>query len=396
MKTRVACIGVVTLFLTVAIGHSAIHYVHPDSTLNNIQAGLNICGPHDTVLVAPGTYQENISWPFTQGIDLISEYGPDSTIIQGHGDSVVIDIFCCVGFRNTVISGFTIENGATSWSGGGIRTFKSDVVIHNNHIVDNSAQWRGAGLYLELSSVEVTENLIEQNTALIGAGLYVTGYGVIIQDNIIRYNTADSLGGGIHASYESITVRDNLVTQNTAQYGGGLYFDAPSYWTTSLVVSNTITGNNASVLGGGIYCKEIGQSQLNIMLNNISDNHHYGLYNDDTVSITAQYNWWGSTSGPYHPVTNPAGTGDSVSDNVDFIPWSQGPIGIEEKPTVEPIDDFTRLPATIISGRLELPNAKKYRIIDIAGREIDTRDISPGIYFVEIDGIVVQKVIKIK
>jgi len=396
MKKHAVCIGVVTLCLPLMFGHSAVHYVHPDSALNNIQAGLDLCSPHDTVLVAPGTYQENISWPFTEGIDLISEYGSDSTTIQGHGDSVVIDIFCCLGFRNTIISGFTIENGATNWSGGGIRTFKSDVVIRDNRIAGNSAQWRGAGLYLELSSVEVTGNVIEQNTALIGAGLYVTGYGVVIHDNIIRNNTADSLGGGIHASYENITVRDNLITQNTAQYGGGIFFDAPSYWTTSLIATNTISGNSASVLGGGIYCKAIGLSQLNIMINNICDNHHYGLYNDDTVLITAEYNWWGDASGPYHPTLNPAGTGDSISDYVDFLPWSQNPVGIDDGPTEKPLEEGNNLRATIISGKLELPHDKKYRIIDITGREIDAGRLSPGIYFIEIDGRVVKKVIKIR
>ena len=251
-------------------------------------------------------------------------------------------------------------------------------------------------MYLELSSVEVTGNIIEQNNALIGAGLYITGYGVIIQDNIIRYNIADSLGGGIHASYENITLRDNLITQNTAQYGGGLFFDAPSYWTTSLVVSNTISSNHASVLGGGIYCKEIGSSHLHIMLNNIFNNHLYGLYNEDTVSINAEHNWWGHASGPYHPVMNPAGNGDSVSDFVDFIPWSQSPIGIEEQPIAEPVDDFIKLPATIISGQLELPRDKKCRVIDITGRETAPGRISPGVYFIEVDGIVVRKVIKIK
>ena len=78
MRKYPICSAILILILALHLGHSAVHYVHPDSVLNGIQAGLDLCSPHDTVLVAPGTYQENISWPFTQGIDLISEYGPDS------------------------------------------------------------------------------------------------------------------------------------------------------------------------------------------------------------------------------------------------------------------------------------------------------------------------------
>ena len=33
-------------------------------------------------------------------------------------------------------------------------------------------------------------------------------------------------------------------------------------------------------------------------------------------------NWWGDNSGPYHPGTNPSGTGDKVSDNVLYHPWT--------------------------------------------------------------------------
>jgi hypothetical protein len=381
---------------TIAVGHATVHYVHPDSSLNSIQSALDMCAPHDTVLVATGTYYENISWPSTEGIDLISEYGPDSTTIYGNGDSTVIDIFCCLGFRTTIISGFTIQNGATTWSGGGIRTFKSDVVIQNNRIAHNAAPWRGAGMYLELSSVEITGNVIEQNASLIGAGICATGYGSIIRDNTIRDNTADSLGGGIHASQENITIRDNLVTQNTAQYGGGIFLGTPSWWATCLIVSNTISNNIADILGGGIYCKDVGSTQLSFLLNNIEGNQNYGLYNEDTVAVDAENSWWGDPSGPYHPASNPGGLGDTVSDYVDFVPWAQNPVGIEEEPAVKPAIKGETLHATILSGPLRLPPDTRYQVLDIAGRVTSPGQMKPGIYFIAVDSKIIKKIIKIK
>jgi hypothetical protein len=32
-------------------------------------------------------------------------------------------------------------------------------------------------------------------------------------------------------------------------------------------------------------------------------------------------NWWGSSTGPYNPTTNPSGLGDSVSNHVDYDPY---------------------------------------------------------------------------
>lgn len=51
---------------------------------------------------------------------------------------------------------------------------------------------------------------------------------------------------------------------------------------------------------------------------------------------------------------------------------------------------------TIFRGPLQLPAGKKCRVFDIAGRVVEPSNIKPGIYFVEIDDKIVQKVIKIR
>lgn len=51
---------------------------------------------------------------------------------------------------------------------------------------------------------------------------------------------------------------------------------------------------------------------------------------------------------------------------------------------------------TIISGAFYVPSGCAFRIFDISGRQIHTLDPVPGIYFVEIEGKVTQKIIKIK
>ena len=110
MKKNVILTGVILSLLilfSTAYAERTIWYVHPDSALNTIQAGLDSCATNDIVLVAPGTYYENIIWPSTQGIHLLSELGPDTTIIDGDSSGSVIALFSGTD-TTTVISGFTI------------------------------------------------------------------------------------------------------------------------------------------------------------------------------------------------------------------------------------------------------------------------------------------------
>jgi len=68
--------------------------------------------------------------------------------------------------------------------------------------------------------------------------------------------------------------------------------------------------------------------------------------------------------------------------------------GVEEEKFI-PIEE-TNFGATIISGPLLLPEGKKCRIFDIAGRVVTPEKIKLGIYFIEVDGEIIRKVIKIR
>ena len=56
-------------------------------------------------------------------------------------------------------------------------------------------------------------------------------------------------------------------------------------------------------------------------------------------------------------------------------------------------NDYSR---TILCGPLVIPKDKNCRVFDITGRTVVPEKIKPGIYFLEVEGKVVQKVIKIK
>jgi hypothetical protein len=84
--------------------------VHVPAQVPSIRLALLVAAPYDTILVAPGIYAVNLEWPSTAGIKLLSEGGPDVTILDGGDDVQVIGIYTGVD-TTTVVAGFTIRNG---------------------------------------------------------------------------------------------------------------------------------------------------------------------------------------------------------------------------------------------------------------------------------------------
>ena len=346
---RVALISLLFLFST---ANAAIWYVHPDSLLNSIQAGINSCSTGDTVLVAPGIYYENINFK-GKAITVTSEQGANTTIIDGgnpaNPDSASVVAFVSREDTNSVLKGFTITNGSGTYniywglSGGGIYCdSSSSPTITSNIITGNTALYGGGIECIDSSSPNITGNTITNNRANVtGGGIDLYDYcSPLIEGDTITGNTAFKAGGGICCDENSsATIKKNFISGNTADEGGGIGCGNSSF---PIITDNTITDNTANVYGGGIRCREsspiienctissnngegvyckVGANPI-INYNNITDNTSYGVYNEDSdVIINALHNWWGEPSGPYHPITNPSGLGDSVSNYVDFVPW---------------------------------------------------------------------------
>ena len=89
----------------------------------------------------------------------------------------------------------------------------------------------------------------------------------------------------------------------------------------------------------GVTCSS---SFANILNNNIYGNSSYGVQNStSSIIIAASNNWWGYSTGPSH-AGNPSGTGDAVSDYVDYSPWKTS----EVSPGIIGIPEFTSVPGT--------------------------------------------------
>ncbi|KPK77240.1 MAG: hypothetical protein AMJ89_02810 [candidate division Zixibacteria bacterium SM23_73] len=231
----------------------------------------------DTVLVARGHYYERINF-YGKTIFVASNFffdndttTIDSTIIDadtsvlGVSDTGSVVVFVSSEDSNSVIEGFTIQNGigtANPWSyrlGGGICCVSSSPTIRNNAITSNSGTF-GGGIFCDYSSLVIGNNTITGNfVSENGGGVYCTHSSPSIRQNVIGGNSAARDGGGIKCGYySSPTVHNNIIIGNFAagQPGGGggaggIYIDS---YCEPTVTDNTITGNSTNYYGGGIYC----------------------------------------------------------------------------------------------------------------------------------------------
>ena len=219
------------LLSTVSLAFGTIINVPADQP--TIQDGLDAASVNDTILVAEGTYFENIEWPDTDGIILISEAGAANTIIDGNEQGRVFHIpQACTLTNATVVDGFTIQNGYYSGStphpGGGIADY-GGLTWSNNIIKDNFASGLGGGLILAGGFPLIFNNVIIDNTSADACGaICVSWCSAEIRNNTIVGNSADngSGGGGIVLFYATGTtiIEDNVIVNNSADgtnLGGG-------------------------------------------------------------------------------------------------------------------------------------------------------------------------------
>jgi parallel beta-helix repeat protein len=221
-----------------------------------VQAAINAADDWDTVIVAPGTYTENINFN-GKSITVRSENPEDlntvqATIIDGGADGSVVT-FESQETAAATLAGFTIRNGSGLYNGGGILCYdRSNPTIMNNVITGNMVvDGHGGGIGCWNSSPTIISNTITGNTAADGGAISCDhSCSATIRGNTIRDNVTSGEGfggGGIVCTHSSPLIENNVISKNTASGGGGinLLYSSPT------IVGNTIVENMAGVSGGG-------------------------------------------------------------------------------------------------------------------------------------------------
>jgi hypothetical protein len=127
------------------------------------------------------------------------------------------------------------------------------------------------------------------------------------------------IGGG-DANVISVDIYGSTYGLYAGSSGGAIDIDSSKLHnnTYGLYVANGSPSIQSSRVYDNSYGVWIGSSLTANSSNSIHGNTTYGMYNNTTSTTTAQYNYWGDASGPYHATLNPGGSGDTISSYVDF------------------------------------------------------------------------------
>jgi hypothetical protein len=114
---------------------------------------------------------------------------------------------------------------------------------------------------------------------------------------------------------------NSLIDYAIIRYGGQVGGTSASTYGAVELTSASPTIQNTVVSLNRFAGIATNTSAPTLICNSIMNNE-YGLRNKTpNVKVVAESQWWGDPSGPYHPVMNPSGSGNAVTDGVDFIPW---------------------------------------------------------------------------
>jgi hypothetical protein len=226
-----------------------------------IQAAIDVAVPGDTVVVAPGTYFENIDFN-GKAIEVKSAQGPATTIIDGSNVRPAAT-FDSGETNAAVLRGFTLQHGRAQHAvtfpsdGGGVHIDAASPTIIGNVVTLNMACGAGGGIAAEFSSAIIQDNVVRTNTqdpgcggGSGGGGIFVGGAGSVrVTGNIVENNSWPSAGpGGVGLNAAGTpTLHNNIIRNNSAFSGGGIfaYNQSDAVWTQNLVYGNTSTNGNA-------------------------------------------------------------------------------------------------------------------------------------------------------
>ncbi len=292
MKTKIKSLfllHLIVLFTFSQVLNATIINVPADQA--TIQAGITASTNGDTVLVQPGTYNQNINFNgknitvgslfLTTGeVSYISE-----TIINGGNSNSVVK-FNTGESNNAVLCGFTITNGS-AYYGAGINCYSgASPTLHNLVIIDNHGfagdSYGGALCFMDNSNAVCSNLTITNNSANEGGGIFFHNNGNATMSYITMTNNTSAHGGAMQISYSDPVIDHSVFYENNSPFGGAVYV---FNYSTPVFTNCTFSLNEADY-GGAFYCSDLGGAP--IITNCIFWNDE-SLYNNEIFATSSTY-----------------------------------------------------------------------------------------------------------
>jgi hypothetical protein len=205
-------------FYVAATGDNTNNGLSWETAWQDIQYAINQADVGDTINVAAGIYNENIT--LKDGVAILGA-GADVTVIDGGGNGTVLTADG-VG-PTTRLEGFTITHG-NALDGGGMHNKNSSPTV-TGCVFSSNLSACGGGIYNYHSSPTITNCTLSANSASMrGGGMYnYNNSSPILANCIFSANSAADQGGGMYSNYSSPALTSCTFWANSATYGGGMY-----------------------------------------------------------------------------------------------------------------------------------------------------------------------------
>ena len=279
-KIKLFSIVLFTPFMLLAQGNR----INVPDDFNKIQDAINNSVDGDTIVVAPGTYFENVNFR-GKNILVSSHYLFDedvsfinTTIIDGSKpqfpDTASVVLFLSGEENTAILQGFTITGGKGTIyldptvnlfvrSGGGVLIEDASPTIRHNIIVDNEAinttgvtHTGAGGISAQKTSAIISNNIIYKNNSGAGGGVLLgENPDAIFMNNVITYNENNPTslgGGGVFIRGTQGKFMNNTIAYNHSDKGGGIdLHKSPTTFNVEncIIYGNTSSSSNTQITG---------------------------------------------------------------------------------------------------------------------------------------------------
>jgi hypothetical protein len=331
------CAGMFGCLVIVATRATGTTY-HVPGDLPTIQSALNLAQPGDSVVVAPGTYPENLI--MGHGVVLLGEQGAETTLVDGR---LLGPVISCESVNDFTVQGLTLLRGRNAAypggagvamnisrgdfldcifrdnqalrDGGGISVVDSDATILRCTFRDNSTNVQGGldggGIFCYRSFTLAEDCLIVNNRAHEGAGITVTQFSTaIIRRCILAENEATSVGvagAGIAVLNSSVLAENNTLVGNiTPLEGATVALVSGAIFFEQNIVAHS-TGVGISCEAGNLACNDVWSSQNTNYEGCAPSSTNFSA--DPLFCDLLRFNLGLNETSPCAPANSPAGCG---------------------------------------------------------------------------------------
>jgi predicted outer membrane repeat protein len=225
---NLTCPGLIALAAGLApLSMASADVLNVPGDFPTIQIAINLAAADDEIVVAPGTYFEDVDF-LGKRLTLRSSGGAAVTTINAIGRFEPVITILGSSADGSVIEGFTLTNGQAT---------------------DPAPGERGGGIYIDSANVTVRDSVITGNVATIGGAIYSNASNVTIEGTIIEANEATSSGGGLYLNNSNLSANDAVFSSNVSGNRGGAAF---LFGGSSSIGACEFIGNTALDRGGAI------------------------------------------------------------------------------------------------------------------------------------------------